>query len=344
MKTRAFSSALSRCRTILRRWLRFTWLSRLPLLGPLPWYGTVRPPRRRSGGPPKILRPRLEVLEGRWTPDDILSAASSPLRIGSLMLLAGNHITPMRLLLNSAPPAVDAPPPQPDTSASPYRYTTEDESLSDGNLGDLAFVATIGQTTPDDGPNFVHNAPNLDESAEETAINVGDANGATDPIAAIARASQPPATTSPPSPPAATDSPAKYAGAGGGGGGGGPSTPNAGMGGGGPTGGGSANLHLPGLTSLQRFLPGANTAIAAPNPAANMPAVVTQAAAPNNPAPGNSSTYQPAAPARDASTPTSPIFRTLARAAKVFASEWRYCILRCGQAFSLDGRLRGRFP
>jgi hypothetical protein len=68
----------------------------------------------------------------------------------------------------------------------------------------------------------------------------------------------------------------------GGGGSSGSSTPNAGMGGGGPTGGGEDNLHLPGLTSLQQYLPGNNTAVAA-SPAANMPAIVTTAAAPSNP-------------------------------------------------------------
>jgi hypothetical protein len=291
MKTSTVAVAWSRCRDALRRWLRLTWMGRLPLSGPRPWHQRMRRSRRRSGEPPTIFRPSLEVLERRWTSDDILSGASAPLSVGGLVLLAGSHITPMRLLLNGAPPASDAPPPpQPDTSASPYRYTDADDPLFTGSVFDgMDFVAAVGQTPPDNGLDLVHNSPSALANPDEPATINEDTGDFVDPMAAAAHAAKPLTPTSPPPTHAGTDSPAKFGS--GGGGAGGRSTPNAGMGGGGPTGGGGANLHLPGLTSLQRFLPGADAMTSAnaatPVATAAVPnagnVVGTPAASPDNP-------------------------------------------------------------
>lgn len=263
-------------------------MGRLPLFVLRRRHKAATLPWSRAGVPPTIFRPSLVYLESRWIPDDILSTAPAPRSVGGTALLAGSHITPMRLLLGSAPPAHAGPSSQPDTSASPYRYTdAEDPLFSDSQWSDLDFVATAAEMPPDEGLDFVDNSssglPNTNEPAEEAAINDGDKNGFAEPLTGIARISKPLATTSLSSPPVA-DLPAKLGAAGDGGGGSGPSTPNADMGGG-PAGGGSANLHLPGgLTSLQRLLP--NDTVAAPNNIAPTPAAT-------NPVPGASNAALP---------------------------------------------------
>jgi hypothetical protein len=59
----------------LRRFLRFTWLSRIPLLGGIAaWLREQR--RGRAVPPPRLpLLLRLESLESRETPDPVFAAA-----------------------------------------------------------------------------------------------------------------------------------------------------------------------------------------------------------------------------------------------------------------------------
>src|SRR5262249_5099335 len=99
MRTR-FSSTLARALGTLRRWLRFTWMSRLPLRGRFQGLGErfagTRNGRCRhtsQGEPRRPVSLDLLVLEGRFSPNDMIglgaSALGMPLATPGMIFLEG---------------------------------------------------------------------------------------------------------------------------------------------------------------------------------------------------------------------------------------------------------------
>src|SRR5262249_53314605 len=101
MPSRRPSSALARCCSALRRWLRYTRLFHLPLSDWLRgWrdrHGDVSAGRGRPHVPEGTPRPRVSLdlllLENRFSPDDMLglglSVRGMPLSTPGMVLLAG---------------------------------------------------------------------------------------------------------------------------------------------------------------------------------------------------------------------------------------------------------------
>src|SRR5215468_1923940 len=83
----------------LRRFWRYTWLSRLPLPGRLrDWLRQVRPAGGRSQLPRPPFRPALDEFEKRITTNDMLGTLQMPLYLAGGELLDGGVPTPMVVL------------------------------------------------------------------------------------------------------------------------------------------------------------------------------------------------------------------------------------------------------
>jgi RHS repeat-associated protein len=92
-------TVLQRCSATLRRWLRHTWLSRVPFAelrrGWRALWGTAA---RSSTWPPPPWRPELELMESRALPNDVLGVLQWPLLFSGIALVEGNLLTPASVL------------------------------------------------------------------------------------------------------------------------------------------------------------------------------------------------------------------------------------------------------
>ena len=91
----AASPSAVRSLSALRRWLRHSWISRLPLLG---W---LRRPAKPQLPPAKAKRPphEAELLETRFVPNDPFALAQAAWPGLSLAALFGNIPTPAQVLM-----------------------------------------------------------------------------------------------------------------------------------------------------------------------------------------------------------------------------------------------------
>src|SRR5690349_13318416 len=94
------SALLARSLAAVRRWLRHTWISRVPLgEGP-----GGRRDRQRAGQKPyrspfRSLRPELELFEDRSTPNDLFGVLGASLLGGGMAYLGGDLLTPGAVLV-----------------------------------------------------------------------------------------------------------------------------------------------------------------------------------------------------------------------------------------------------
>jgi hypothetical protein len=80
----------------LRRWMRFSWLDRIPFLAD--WINGQRSGRRRTADdgrePRQSIKPTLSHLETRFIPNDILGALTGGPLLGTALALTSGFVTP----------------------------------------------------------------------------------------------------------------------------------------------------------------------------------------------------------------------------------------------------------
>ncbi len=90
-----------------RRWLRHTWLSRLPLLERgRAWFERPRTSRAGAALAAAATATRAGVPERRWSPNDPLGIIQVPLLWGGMALLPGPVVSPLRVLVHGWPDGV----------------------------------------------------------------------------------------------------------------------------------------------------------------------------------------------------------------------------------------------
>jgi RHS repeat-associated protein len=278
--------ARTRTTSRLRRWLRHAWVSRLDLLawcrGLGEWLrGPDEHPKARRPG----LRPDMELLETRETPDDMLGLLQTPLVLGGVPLIFGTLRTPGGAFLRGWSGGTAAAPAEAPT-ASGVPGNPLDAGLSAAEVSGLlsawqpspVVAAAGGPGAPDAGPVFVAQPgtrpalpvgatgleplrmAGLPSTAEDLLNNPLGDDWLSSVEAAVEAARRRRA-----GPPAPDD----HGGGGGGSGDSGPGSPFPDHPGGG-TGGANPSAHsdgVPALPALQPGAPGGPGAVAPPAPA-----------------------------------------------------------------------------